>query len=361
MNNGSKGESNDVPYHHIPQWKGSVNLMSPPIDIERSPSDRRPNLSVVIRAAGERTADVCRCLIAGQVPDESITVLNERPFEQALRRCYEIGIESGKPWLLVIDADMLVCGDAVTGLLDHADSVPDNVFQVVGRFLDKFTIAYRRGGVRLVRAALLEKALTHIHEPGKNIRPESYVDGQMSKAGHPTVATQTVVGLHDYEQYYRDVYRKAFIHGRKHANWIGSAVPQWKQVCSQDLDFRVALSGFFDGYLYDGRLELDVDALPTDVSDLLASLGTSEKKPLDAGALGFNDIQSVLSRLGPPPFIRAEQDAWSNLRHKYRRIGAARLVPIVIGRILTSLGSRLERAAKVPVNHTGGSVTSQNK
>ena len=48
---------------------------------------------VVIRSAGERTFEVCRKLLLEQVPAEAVEVVCERPFERALIRSYEIGIE----------------------------------------------------------------------------------------------------------------------------------------------------------------------------------------------------------------------------------------------------------------------------
>ncbi|WP_225852784.1 hypothetical protein, partial [Haemophilus parainfluenzae] len=55
---------------------------------------------VVIRTAGERTFEACRALVAQQVCLDQIHVASEIPFELTLRRCYEIGIESGARWMI---------------------------------------------------------------------------------------------------------------------------------------------------------------------------------------------------------------------------------------------------------------------
>ncbi len=66
------------------------------------------NVTVVIRAAGERTAASCRHLIARHVAGRNIVTVRERPFEAALAKGLRAGLEGNLRWTLCLDADVLV-------------------------------------------------------------------------------------------------------------------------------------------------------------------------------------------------------------------------------------------------------------
>ena len=66
------------------------------------------NMSLSIRSAGERTFEACRELVRKQVPANSVEVVDECPFEKALKRTYEIGILRGAKWTMTLDADVLL-------------------------------------------------------------------------------------------------------------------------------------------------------------------------------------------------------------------------------------------------------------
>ena len=66
------------------------------------------NIIAVIRSVNERTFPACYATIARDIPSENIYVVNERPFEVALRKTYQIGIESKAEWMMTVDADVLL-------------------------------------------------------------------------------------------------------------------------------------------------------------------------------------------------------------------------------------------------------------
>ena len=52
------------------------------------------NVTTIIRSAGERTVEFCRYLIAQQVIENNIFIINEIPFSSAIIKSYKIGYES---------------------------------------------------------------------------------------------------------------------------------------------------------------------------------------------------------------------------------------------------------------------------
>ncbi len=216
------------------------------------------SVTVVIRAAGERTAELARLHAAAQVSQGHIVTVSNAPFSATLADSYRAGIEGGRPWTLCIDADVLVSSGAVGALLDMATQVDTRVCTLHGRILDKLFGVPRQGGARLYRTSLLPMALARIPSEGKTIRPESYVIKQMMREGHPWAVVPLVVGLHDFEQYYRDIFRKAYVHASKFHEHKESLIRYWKRKAHEDADYQVALWGFEAGLTARGDVSVDV-------------------------------------------------------------------------------------------------------
>ena len=184
----------------------------------------------VIRACGERTASKCEELVREQF-DCVHVVENVRPLAEAVRHSFEIAVASGKPWLVVFDADMLVVPDLKAGLDYHIDN--DELWQVTGMVDDKL-YGIRKGGPRLTRTSVIPELVVDDNA----VRPESALFHSRPGA----VSVREVWARHDYEQYYRDLHRKGAAHRRKHKSWGQSIVPNWRK--SADLDLRAAAAGW---------------------------------------------------------------------------------------------------------------------
>src|SRR6056297_1819677 len=121
------------------------------------------NVIVIIRAAGERTEELCKKLILEQgIAEEYVKIIHEVPFSAALKKSYELGIESGKKWTFCVDADVLLRPHSVRKLTELADKQPENVCEIQGYMMDKFFGGIRRGGVHLYRSSLLPLVLQNI-------------------------------------------------------------------------------------------------------------------------------------------------------------------------------------------------------
>ncbi len=128
--------------------------------------------TIVIRSAGERSFQICKKLLLDQVPASYVHVVKEVPFESALRKTYEIGIDSGDEWLMTLDADVFLRQGAVCKLLSQAKGLPGHYFQIEGLVHDKLTGMYREAGHRMYRTKYLKTALQHIPANNTEIRPE---------------------------------------------------------------------------------------------------------------------------------------------------------------------------------------------
>ena len=106
-------------------------------------------VTVVIRSSNERTEAVCKYFAELQVPADSVFIIRERPFRKAVSENFKIGLSEGRKWTLALDADVLLRENAVTEMIDKAESLGDELFIYQGFVLDKLFRNTREGGPHL--------------------------------------------------------------------------------------------------------------------------------------------------------------------------------------------------------------------
>lgn len=237
----------------------------------------KDQLVVVIRSAGERTESVCKELVLREVEESQVHTVRLVPFEAALTESYKIGIESGSKWLMTLDADVLLRQNAVRDFLVEAESMPDDFFHTEGLVYDYLTGMYRKAGHRMYRTSVLNEAIKRVPLPGETIRPEFKTIQRMVESGFPVQETGSVYGIHDFEQYYSDVYRKCVVHAAKHAEWLPDLIRRWKSMQNSEPDFRVALQAVIDGIMLFDTVTIDKRIYSDRSKEVLASLGLTEK------------------------------------------------------------------------------------
>jgi hypothetical protein len=133
-------------------------------------------------------------------------------------------------------------------------------FTIIGPLADKFLVSPRPVGYHLYPTGRLIQALDFIPDPLDAIRPETFVRDKMVELGFSCVKADFVAGHHDFEQYYRDIYRKCFVHAKKHYEMVLKVLANWRRLAQTDTDFLVAIAGFNDGVQYGGTVSIDVNA-----------------------------------------------------------------------------------------------------
>ncbi len=252
----------------------------------------REDVTAIIRTVGERTKQACYELLSKQIPEENIIIINEIPFSAALVQSFKVGIEKSLSWTLCIDADVLIKQNAIEELLLVTEQLNENMFGVQGLIFCKFFGGFRGAGNRLYRTALLPLALDCIPSI-ETIRPESDTVRAMSEKGYPWKLLDVKIGLHDYEQYYKDIYRKCFIQAHKHDYYAQDFfIPLWTRLASSDLDYQVALWGLQDGKNFSQTIQINVEQFPSEINELLKMKGLKEKTN-DLSSEIFNSLQTT--------------------------------------------------------------------
>jgi hypothetical protein len=183
-------------------------------------------------------------------------------------------------------------------------------------------------GNHLYRTSLLNKARKVVPFDGRSLRPETYVIKEMAKEGYPWIQTEDVIGLHDYEQYYRDIVRKMFVRARKHARFMPVLAQFYRRMSSLDNDYGVGLWGMQVELDIDRQNLLDANAYAAWVEALLRQHNLEEKSPLDVASFSQGFVEKTLSCHEAPAeyyqAIRMVQPASAEITWLSRVLAAAK-------------------------------------
>jgi hypothetical protein len=317
--------------------------------------------TVIIRSVEERTEGICFNLIKSQLVDEdNITIINRKPFSLALRQSFEVGMIKNKQWTLCVDADLFLRPGSISHLIQLTSSVDMSICEIQGYILDKFFGGPRIGGVHLYRTNHLEKALKCIPEDESEVRPESRTLIKMKELGYPSIIFPYVVGLHDFEQYYKDIFRKCFIQARKHQMFLDLFVPYWQIKAKQDKDFDVALKGLAKGIEYLG--DIGIDANNNIIQEYFIKYKVKEKSQLLKDSLNLNDVENIYETWQEPEEYKKkfpdEMGLGNYLQNKKEKkvffgsskFGVIRSINFYLGAVLFRFGDSLRKKASTLMN-----------
>lgn len=292
------------------------------------------DITIILRASGERTESLAYHLLSEAFPSLPIFTVKEVPFSKTLTACFRLALDQNKSWVLMIDADVLIDASGIQALMKAAANAPSSVFELQGLVFDRFFATERPAGNHLYRTKYLAQALELIPAEGTSLRPESSVMEAMKRQGVIWSQTPIVIGIHDFEQYYKDIYRKNFLQGKKHILHASYLKQLWESL--DDPDFAVCLAGFNDGAAYSDTVFVSKDFGVESCQRALAALGLSEKKdlkpsrdPIDLrrelwaemapeqrSASLDEQLRMYPHAKNPPPF-----KAWRRrIRHRLRRL-----------------------------------------
>lgn len=242
-------------------------------------SDIFQNAGCIVRTVGERTTEAAADILKNAFKN-NLRLISEQPFENALRNSFQCGLDMARPWTLVIDADVLCSLERLERMFEIAQTLPDNFFMFHASVTDKFFGRYRRAGNRLYNTRYLAEALNSIPEKGASLRPECDTCSTMLKKGFRNFKTFQIIGLHDYEQSYRDILRKAALFAFKHKEFHEYFEKFWGS--GNDQDHQAALETLRAVAKLDQPVTISCGILDIIPTGILHKWLANEKKPLPA-------------------------------------------------------------------------------
>ena len=227
-------------------------------------------MRIIVRSSGERTRD--ECIRLAQREGDVDVIEGVTPFSEALRETYRLGMTYDQQWIPVIDADVLLYSGTLTKAVEMADKLKD-VFCWDGKTDDKILATVRRAGIHIYYQPLLEQAIELVPEA---IKPETRTRQYMAERGHRTHVGDIVFGKHDYEQYYRDLWRKSYLQVQKLGGKVPKHAHKWKRLSQRDDDYRVIEAAHKAGKRTHGDKVFDA-SVNYGAEQAIAQLGLQEK------------------------------------------------------------------------------------
>ena len=301
---------------------------------------------VAIRSSGERTEQACIESVLGEgFSRDQIHIIREVPFKKALEECFTIAKAHKIKWLLTLDADMILLPNVLEKFHKEAEKMPDHFIQIQGQVLDKFYGEVRRGGPRYYRTEHLSKALNISQSLNDHIRPETNIIQKMGSSGHPSRYISSPIALHDFGQYYSDIYRKARIYAVKHISRISVILEQAKKNKSSDNDYSVIIKGVFDGLSDESEASIDKRLFVKEAEKALKDLNLVEK-PTQLESFKIKDVLNKYKLDGSKTFLNlVYKDVPSTrthlVRNFYKNRGLLRSLIYFTGTLLSQSGNYL--------------------
>lgn len=241
------------------------------------------NFEYVVRTIGERTEEVCVKLVHRQKEEkEKISILNENTHVDAIEKTFMLGLRSEADWLVAIDADMLLLPGGVSEMRKEVKSCDENVFVAYPAVYDKL-YSIRRWGVSLYRVSMLEELYDAFKELKNNhhLKIEGGAIKEVAKGKSEIFYSRKVVALHDFHQYYRDLYRKVYLNTVRNPGFNKKAEKNLAKISRLDADYLVMLQALKDAKNEKRKLANSVnDFASTELSERIEALGLKEKGPL---------------------------------------------------------------------------------
>ncbi len=288
----------------------------------RTCSQEKNNLSslvtVIIRSIGERTESICNATIEKQISSENILLVKAIPFTETLRQTFEAGLNEKRKWTLCVDSDVLLRPNFIEEFIDYAETCPENVVAFNALALDKFLVSPRAVGIRLYRTSIFERALTYISASQEKIRPETFIIDSILKEGFKQEHTDIIAGLHDFEQRYVDIFRKIFVHTRKHNDrGIAADFRSWKEKQHYDDDFKVAVNAYNISKKYKGNITIDANSeFMFYYKKVMQDLSLKEKCDVSIEDISINELLFMISF----NYACSEKNNQKNNPSLYRRL-----------------------------------------
>lgn len=232
--------------------------------------------AIVQRHAYERTQVAGLELADRELPGATVTTVAAGDFPATLRACFEKAVELDRPWTLTVDGDVLLLPGSGAVIRQLPGRLPRRAGHLDLLVQDRVTGEARNAGVRLYRTSTMQVALRDGDWSG-TLRPETHLLDSLGAIEKWSPAI--LVGLHDHEQYLRDLFRTALVMVRKKADQRERLVRLWSERADGP-DDAALLAGAAAAARSDVPFAIDAASVRELADDFLAGAGLDEKQPL---------------------------------------------------------------------------------
>lgn len=183
------------------------------------------NIAIAVRATGERTLTLLLEQLKSQMElgDEIAVFSKQEPFHEKMEQVYLWCIQQNAEISLVIDADILLRKNVLNKIRLRFRKLPKDSSGFGIMLFDRFFQRPKFRGLHVYRTKYLPLFLQFLPLVTKSIRPETELKKRVEELGFAfknDFVKFYVAGLHDYFQWYRDIYWKMIIRSQRSQDLI---------------------------------------------------------------------------------------------------------------------------------------------
>lgn len=259
----------------------------------------KPRVSVVLREAGERTLENAKAIVAKQLRADTWTMINKPSVREGFLCAIEHHLKARCSFGITLDADVLVRPNGLELLLDEFET--HQAEPVIGyfRMLCKLHGGYAFVGVNVFRCAILKELLSVGLNMPTTLRPDADAIQVLRERGEKVQLFNTVIGLHDYHQYYSHIYIKMFNRVRRSRS-TPLLAKRFHALASNDDDLKAAMAGLEDGVKDENRSRLVWTHDFPDINARVSRLGLTEHGPEQVN-VSSAEVERVLNEFESGP------------------------------------------------------------
>lgn len=255
-------------------------------------------LAFVVRAVGERTESLCIDLLEQyRRKSDSLLVIRQQTHADAVEKTLRVAADQSQDWTVAIDADMLLYPGVVDRMRSELYSTHNSASVVHFAVSDKLYRMKRWGVTVFSRDAACEGGpILQALRDGSNLKIERALIKELQNRGREVSFSRTDVALHDFLQYYADLYRKAYLNAIRNPDITRRAHRPWRKMAAVDRDYAAILKGSEDALTETRQLSNSVaDFEPAMLQARIQSLGLEEKENLTEDSYNNWDIEKMVS------------------------------------------------------------------
>ena len=240
-------------------------------------------VDIVLRTVGERTCDAASRIARMQV-GRDVRVVGGDTHEEAIACTYRAASKSSAEWIVAIDADVLLLRDGIARLRTRLAACPVDTGVFYPGVFDKLYRMKRWAGLQVYRRARLDEIVAHFDKvrSQQTLKVEGRTIAEYRRNGGGVVFSHEVFALHDFWQYYRDLYRKGYLNALRNPGYNSRARRLWLKWGRKDADYRVLRAALEQALAERRQLSNSVhDFSREELDATLSALGLDEKPPLD--------------------------------------------------------------------------------
>lgn len=177
-------------------------------------------MAIAVRATGERTCNALLEQIKHQCATNDVVEVfdDAQPFYEKMQQVYRWCIAQDKPITLIIDADILIRRRLLHTIRQAFRKMHPTDAGFGIQLFDRFFQRPKFRGIHVYNTALLPLFMAELPRVKDSLRPETDVKKRLEALGYQwknDLLTFYVGGLHDYHQWYRDIYFKMMVRSHR--------------------------------------------------------------------------------------------------------------------------------------------------